>query len=94
MRDNSNVLGKTEKSKKISVLIEKGLTEIDKDGNESVVTISSKIKFIDSKRFMASSVSNIVNNLAEVIHKIKCKYVILTESIKDNLIKKQMYILQ
>ena len=73
MRDNSNVLGKTEKSKKISVLIEKGLTEIDKDGNESVVTISSKIKFIDSKRFMTSSVSNIVNNLAEVIHKIKCK---------------------
>ena len=73
MRDNLNVLGKTEKNKKISVLIEKGLTEIDKDGNESVVTISSKIKFIDSKRFMASSVSNIVNNLAEVIHKIKCK---------------------
>ena len=27
--------------------------KIDKDGNESVVTLSYKIKFIDSVRFMA-----------------------------------------
>ena len=32
------------------------------------------MKFIDSARFMASSLSNLVNNLAEVIHQIKCKY--------------------
>ena len=38
---------------------------IDRDGNESVVTISYKIKFIDSARFMASSISNLVDNLAE-----------------------------
>ena len=31
------------------------ITKIDKDGNESVTTISYKIKFIDSARFMASS---------------------------------------
>ena len=36
--------------------------------------ISYKIKFIDSTRFMASSLSNLVDNLAEGIHKIKCKY--------------------
>ena len=30
-------------------------------------------KIIDSARFMASSLSNLVNNLAEAIHKIKCK---------------------
>ena len=45
----------TEKCKKFSVPIEKEVTNIDKDGNESVVTISYKIKFIDSARFMVSS---------------------------------------
>ena len=30
---------------------------------------------MDSLRFMASSLSNLVNNLAEGTHKIKCKYV-------------------
>ena len=41
---------------------------IDRDGNESVVTISYKIKFIDSARFMGSSISNLVDNLAEGKH--------------------------
>ena len=41
-------------------------------------------------RFMASSLSNIADNLAEGIHKIKYKYCdcfLEYESIKDNLIK-------
>ena len=59
--------------KTFSVPIEKEVTNIDKDGNESVVTISYKIKFIDSARFMASSLSNLVDNLAEGIHKIRFK---------------------
>ena len=59
----------TEKYKTFHVPIEKEVTKIDKDGNESVVTISYKIKFIDSKRLMASSLSNLVDNLAEGIHK-------------------------
>ena len=37
------------------------------------MTISYKVKFIDSARFMASSSSNLVDNLAEGIHKIKYK---------------------
>ena len=45
----------------------------DKDGNESVVTISYKIKFIDSARFMATSSSHLVDNLTERIQKTKCK---------------------
>ena len=52
--------------------------------------ISYKIKFIDSTRFMASSLSNLVDNLAEGIHKIKCKdcdCFVEYESVKDNLIK-------
>ena len=39
---------------------------------------------------MASSLSNLVDNLAEGIHKVKCKdfdYFLEYESVKDNLIK-------
>ena len=85
-----NVLGKTEKYKTFSVSIEKEVTNIDKDGNESVVTISYKIKFIDGARFMATSLSNLVDNLTEGIHKIKCKECDCcceNESMKDSLIK-------
>ena len=45
----------TEKYKTFSVSIEKKVAEINKEDNESVVTISYKIKFIDSARFMATS---------------------------------------
>ena len=59
------------------------MIKIDKDDNKSVI----KMKFIDSLRFMATSLSNLVHNLTEGIHKMKCKdcdcfheY----ESVKDN----------
>ena len=58
------------------------MTKRDKDGNNSVATISYKIKFIDSSRFIASSLSNLVDNLAEEIHKIKCKVAICFLNIK------------
>ena len=64
----------TEKYKTFSVPIEKQVTEIDKDGNESVVTISYKVKFIDSTRVMASSLSNLVHNqnlVHNLVHKKK-----------------------
>ena len=32
------------------------------------------LQFTDSTRFMTSSLSDLVNNLSEGIHKIKCKY--------------------
>ena len=76
-----------EKYKTLSILIEKELKNIDKDDNENVVTIFYKIKFIDSTRFMASSLSNLVDNLAEGIHKIKCKdcnYFIKYKTVNDN----------
>ena len=75
--------------KTFSILIEKEVIKIDNDGNESVVTISNKIKFIDSAWFMATSLSNLVDNLTEVIDKISCKYFdcfLEYESVKDNLI--------
>ena len=45
-----------------SIAMEKEVTNIDKDGNGSVITISYKMKFIDSTRFMVSSLSNLVEN--------------------------------
>ena len=36
--------------------------------------ISFISQFIYTARFMASSLSNLVNNLSEEIHKIKCKH--------------------
>ena len=84
-------LGKnTEKYKTFSVLIEKEIRKNDKDGNEDITTISWKIKVIDSARFMASSLLNLVDNIAEGIHKSKCQdcdYFLDYESVKDNLIK-------
>ena len=32
------------------------------------------LQFIDSGRFMAGSLSSLVNNLSEVFHTIRCKY--------------------
>ena len=58
----------TEKYKNVSATIEKEVRNINNDGNESVVTISYKLKFIDNGRYIASSLSNLVDNLAERIH--------------------------
>ena len=40
---------------------------------EKEIELKQRLKSIDNTRFMASSLSNPVNNLAEGIHKIKCK---------------------
>ena len=64
----------TEKYINFSVPIEKELTRTDKNGEKITKTISYRVQFIDSARFMTSSLSNLVNNLFEGIHKIKCKY--------------------
>ena len=64
----------TEKYITLSVPIEKKVTRIVKNGEEITKTISYILKFIDSARFMESSLSNFNNNLAKTIHKIKYKY--------------------
>ena len=73
-RGNLNVLGRTQKVQDFSAPMKKEVAEIKNDGNESVVTISYKTKFVDSVRYIASSLSSLLDNLAERIHKIKCKY--------------------
>ena len=48
----------TKKYNTFSILIEKEVTKIKTGDNESVVTISYKIKFIDSATFMATSLKS------------------------------------
>ena len=68
-------LGKnTEKYITFTVPVEKEVTRIDKNGEVITKNISYKLQFIDSTSFMASSLSNPVNNHSEEIHIIKCKY--------------------
>ena len=72
------------------VPIRKEIIKINKDGKQSVETMSYKIKCIDSMRFMATSLTKLVDNLSKGIHEIKCadyncslKY----ENVKNNLMK-------
>ena len=44
------------------------------NGEEVTKNISYVLQIIDSTRFMASSLSNPVNNLSEGIHRITCNY--------------------
>ena len=52
--------------------IKKEIKKKDNDGNDRITKISYKIKFIDSFRFMSSSLSNLVDNLSEGLHSDKC----------------------
>ena len=54
--------------------MEQEVTRIDKNGEEITENISYMLQFIASARFMTSVLSNLVNNLSEGIHRIKCKY--------------------
>ena len=64
----------TKKCKAFSVPVKKEIKGIGTNGEEITKAISYKVKFIDSAGFTASSSSNLVDNLAEGIHKIKRKY--------------------
>ena len=52
--------------------IKKEIIKKDKDGKDKVTKISYKIKFIDSFRFISSSLSNLVDNLSEGLHNDRC----------------------
>ena len=72
-----------------SILIKKEVIKIDKDGVKSVETISINMKFIISLIFMGTSLSKLVDNLKEEIHRTKCRNwdcFLEYESVKDNFI--------
>ena len=60
----------TEKYITFTVSIEKKVTRIDKNGKGITKKIFYRLQFIDSARFIGSSLSNLVNNLSEGIHNI------------------------
>ena len=63
----------TKKCITFTILIEK-VTGIDKNGNKITKNIPCLLQFIDSARFMTSSLSNRVNNLSDGIHRTKSKF--------------------
>ena len=64
----------TEKYITFTFPIEKDVPRIDKNGEEITKYISYIFQFLDSERCVASSLSNLVNDLSEGIHRIKCKH--------------------
>ena len=89
MKDNLNVLEKILKKTPFSVPIEKEIKKAAKDDNEHIMTISYKIKVIDSDRFKTSSLSSLLDNLVEGINNIKykdCNYFLEYQRANGSLI--------
>ena len=63
----------TEKYITFTVPIEKEVTRITKNGEKNTKDISYMLHFIDNARFIADSLSNLVNNFSKGINRIKCK---------------------
>ena len=64
----------TEKYIIFTVPIKKEVARIDKNGEEMTKNISYILQFIGSTIFIASSLSNLINNLSEGICRIKCEF--------------------
>ena len=76
----------TEKYITFSITIKKEITKKGKNGNDKITKISYKIKFIDSYRFMSTSLSSRVSNLSEGLHndwRIDCKSCLDYMTTKD-----------
>ena len=63
----------TEKYITFTVSTGKEVTRIDKNGEEITKNICYILQFIDNARFMASSLSNLVNNISEGIQRLNVK---------------------
>ena len=77
-----------EKYISFSVKINKKITKRDEAVNKKIVNIPYRLKFIDSYRFMAASLSELVDNLSNGLHSKKCtdcgldlKYLIVKDDI-------------
>ena len=71
-----NCLGENaEKYLIFSVPMEKEVIKFDRKGKEISKTTCYRLQFTNSAIFMSSLLSNLVNNLAERIHKVKSTFV-------------------
>ena len=50
------------------------MIRIDKKQKKNTKNVSYSLQFVESARFLVSSLLNIVNNRFQGIHKIKCNY--------------------
>ena len=75
----------TEKYLCFYVKINKKITKKDEDGNEKIVNIPYRLKFIDSCRFMMISVSDLVDNLSNGLYSKECSN---CKSVLDYMIAK------
>ena len=69
----------TEKYITFPVPIEKEVKRIDKKKSK---TVSYRLKFVDSSRFMGSSLWDHLKNLAEGIRRTKCKPDMIIKNVK------------
>ena len=69
--------------------IKREIVKIDNEGNKALETISYKITFIDTLRFMTASLSNLINNLSEGIPNIILEYCDIFLSMMVSIIIKQ-----
>ena len=71
LAEEFDCLGENTERHNFLVPTEKQAKRIYKNGEKMTGTISYKLQFIDSARFMASSLSNLVRNLAERIVNVR-----------------------
>ena len=75
MKKQFTCLGEsTDKYITFAIPIEKGVSRIDQNGERITKNIPCILQLIDSTRFVASSLWNLINNLSQAINKIKYKY--------------------
>ena len=65
-----------------TVPLEKEVKRIDKNGEQIIKTISYRTKILANARFITSSLSNLVNKLADIIHEVKCKTNTVIKNVK------------
>ena len=83
----------TERRKTFSVSIKREVTKIDKDENESVVTISHKIKFIDSANLWQVHYQILLAFLQKEFIKLNVKIVIAFLNMKVSRTKILIYLI-
>ena len=65
-----------------SVPVQKEVKRIDKKGEEITKTISCRLQFIDSRRFMANALSNLLTILLEEFKKLNINTNAMIKNVK------------